>query len=199
LAGLAAALAAVLAGGSWLADYARLGPMAPRGGWYQPGERRIEVPQYFQGDPRWGQDPLGPTDGTLAAEGCAVASSAMVLASYGIDVDPGRLNRFLAERGGYTERGWLKWEVAADYAPDRARFVYEDLPSHARVDGQLARGNPVIVRLRYPSGVTHFMVICGKRGFDYLVRDPGVGGAKGVYPLREFGGPVEALRYYAPR
>ena len=59
------------------------------------------------------------------------------------------------------------------------------------------RGNPVIVRLRFPSGVTHFVVVMGKDGFEYLIRDPSSAGLrKGVYPLREIGSDVEALRFY---
>ena len=54
----------------------------------------------------------------------------------------------------------------------------------------------VIVRLRYPSGTTHFVVIAGKDGFDYLTRVPGRGAEKGLYPLREFGSKIEALRFY---
>jgi hypothetical protein len=41
-------------------------------------------------------------------------------------------------------------------------------------------------------------VIAGKEGFDYLVRDPGAGSAKGLYPLRELGSDIEALRFYQP-
>ncbi len=54
--------------------------------------------------------------GSLAAEGCAVASAAMTLASYGVDVDPGRLNKFLTTLpGGYTSQGWIYWEKAAEF------------------------------------------------------------------------------------
>jgi len=35
-----------------------------------------------------------------------------------------------------------------------------------------------------------------QEGFDYLVRDPGAGAAKGLYPLRELGSDIEALRFY---
>jgi hypothetical protein len=56
----------------------------------------------------------------------------------------------------------------------------------------------VIVRVRLPGGVTHFVVIAGKDGFDYLVRDPVGGAAKGFYPLRELGSDIEALRFYEP-
>ena len=53
------------------------------------------------------------------------------------------------------------------------------------------------MRLHLPSGWTHFVVIMGKQGFDYLIRDPSSAGRrKGVYPLREIGQPIQALRYY---
>ena len=136
----------------------------------------------------------------MRAVGCAVASAAMVLASYGIDTDPGRLNRFLTLLdGGYTPQGWVYWEKAAEIDSALTAGLlphYEDKPSHFLIDWNLLRGNPVIVRLRYPNGVTHFLVICGKRGFDYLVRDPGSEGVRGVYPLKDFGSPIEALRFY---
>jgi hypothetical protein len=54
------------------------------------------------------------------------------------------------------------------------------------------------VRVRLPSGITHFVVIAGKDGFDYLVQDPGGGSAKGLYPLRELGSDIEGLRFYEP-
>lgn len=168
----------------------------PSGG--LPFFRRVElaVPSYRQNDPKWGDDPLGPTEGTLGAEGCAVSSAAMVLSSYGIDTDPQRLNKFLTETEGYTPQGWLYWEKAAEIAPDRVRHVYEDLPSYRLIDTNLLRGNPVIVRLRLPSGTTHFVVIAGKEGFDYLTMDPGARAERGLYPLKEFGSKIEALRFY---
>lgn len=192
-------LALVGLAGWWWTDYTRLAPISSRGGMYFPGKLVIDVPQYFQNDARWGDNLLGPTQGTLGAEGCAVASAAMVLASYGADVDPGRLNRFVHESGGYTPQGWLYWEAASTYPPIVADHVYEDLPSYYLIDKNLIAGNPVIVRLRYPNGITHFVVIVGKQGLDYLVRDPGHGGAKGIYPLKEFPSPIEALRFYKKR
>ena len=73
---------------------------------------------------------------------------------------------------------------------------YEDAPSHFLIDWNLLHGNPVIARVRYPSGITHFVVICGKRGLEYFVRDPGEGGRAGLTPLSHFPAPVEALRFY---
>ena len=180
----------------WWSDWNYLGKIEPRGGCYFPKRVEIAVPLFRQNDPRWGEDPLGPSNETLGSAGCAVSSAAMVLSSYGVDTDPQVLNCFLAERDGYTPQGWIYWEKAAELEPDRVRHIYEDLPSHRLIDTNLLRGNPVIVRLRLPRGTTHFVVIAGKEGFDYLTRDPGGGGAKGLYPLRELRSKIEALRFY---
>lgn len=120
----------------------------------------------------------------------------MVLNFYGVKTDPQQLNWYLSANAGYTNEGWLYWERAADLAPNRVRHVYEDLPSYFLIDWNLAKGNPVIVRLRFPSGMTHFVVIAGKNGFDYLICDPGSGASKGCYPLKELGTKIEALRFY---
>ncbi len=177
-------------------DWTTKRKLPPRGGRYFFHRVELRVPQFRQGDEAWRNDLLGWTDGTLGAEGCAVASTAMVLNFYGIDTDPQRLNEYLTGTGGYTDEGWIYWERAADLAPKRVRHVYENLPSYWLIDSNLARGNPVIVRVRLSSGTTHFVVIVGKDGSDYLIRDPGAGGAKGVYPLRELGSDIEALRFY---
>jgi hypothetical protein len=158
------------------------------------------VPSFRQGDDHWAEDAIGgePANGTLGSDGCAVASAAMIFRYYGIDTDPQRLNWFLTATGGYTPQGWLYWDRAAWWAPDRVRHIYEDLPSYHLIDSNLARGNPVIVRIRFRSGITHFVVIAGKQGYDYLIRDPGAGAARGYYPLRELGSDIEALRFYEP-
>ena len=192
-----AALVCVVALAGWEAmSYFQKHRVPPSGGLYFIKRVELAVPQWRQSDERWHNDQLGWTDGTLGAQGCAVASTAMVLSFYGIDTDPQRLNWYLTATGGYTDEGWIYWERAADFAPGRVRHVYEDLPSFFLLDSNLLRGNPVIVRLRLSNGVTHFVVIAGKDGFDYLIRDPGAGKGKGIYPLREIGSDIEALRFY---
>ncbi len=187
---LAMALAA-----TWI-DWTWKRKLPVRGGMYFFRRVELAVPQFRQGDPQWRDDPLGSTPGTLAAEGCAVASAAMVLKFYGIDTDPQKLNWFLTAHDGYVGNGWLVWEKAADFTPGLVEKAYEDLPSFWLIDSNLLRGNPCIIRIRFPSGITHFVVIVGKQGSDYLIRDPGAGAAKGVYPLRELAHQIEALRFY---
>lgn len=172
------------------------GPVSGRGGVPVPGEILIGTGQFFQGDARWRQDKLADTPGTLGSEGCAVTSAAMVLSFYGMNVDPARLNRYLTDHAGYEGRGWIRWESAAEFSPGLIEKAYEDAPSHFLIDRNLFLGTPSIVRIRRPDGGTHFVVIVGKRGLDYLVRDPAGAGGGCVYPFRNLGVPMEALRYY---
>ena len=197
---LLSSLVVVASAAMWTAGWMIKRPIEPSGGLYVWGKILLPGPHFFQDDPAWAQDKLGPTSDSLAEKGCAVASAAMVLASYGVDTDPGRLNAFLNQtQNGYTPEGWLYWETAAKVDPALCASLlphYENAPSFFLIDWNLIHGNPVIIRLRHPNGVTHFMVVCGKLGWDYLVRDPGSGGKHGVYRLKDFGGPIEALRFY---
>jgi hypothetical protein len=172
-------------------------PISSSGGRYFVQRVVIPVPIFEQGDPRWTFDLLGPTIDTLGQEGCAVTSAAMVLSAYGVDTDPQRLNQYLTLHGGYTGEGWLYWEKAAEVAPGgQVEKAYEDSPSYALIDQNLLAGNPVIVRLTLWNGHTHFVVVVGKAGWDYLIQDPARGAAWGVYPLKDLTDHVEALRFY---
>jgi hypothetical protein len=190
----------IAAGAGLYIDWNWKRPLSARGGRYFFHRVELPVPSFRQSDDRWSDDPIGgvPDNGTLGGEGCAVAAAAMIFKFYGIETDPQQLNWFLTGVDGYTERGWLYWDRAAWLAPDRVRHAYEDLPSYQLIDSNLAGGNPVIVRVRLANGITHFVVIAGKDGFDYLVRDPGGGATKGFYPLRELHSDIEALRFYQP-
>lgn len=197
--GIIFALAAAM-GTAWVLDWIEKKPVSSSGGLYFPCSFEIPGPHFFQSDTAWASEKLAATEETLSKAGCAVSSAAMVLAFYGADTDPGKLNKFLQKTpGGYTPEGWIYWEKAAEIDPVLAAKVlphYENAPSGFLIDWNLLTGNPVIVRIRYPDGPTHFVVICGKRGFDYLIRDPGAAGKKGVYPLKEIASSVEALRFY---
>ena len=170
--------------------------IASSGGIYFVRGVALAVPPFRQADPQWHDDPLGATKDTLGQTGCAVASAAMVLKWYGVDTDPKRLNQYLTEHQGYEGDGYIIWEKAAELGNGALEKAYEDSPSYWRIDRQLMAGNPVIVRLHFPGGGMHFVVIAGKRGFDYLIVDPGAGWNKGLYPLKEITPKIDGLRYY---
>ncbi|MBJ7257988.1 MAG: C39 family peptidase, partial [Chthoniobacterales bacterium] len=122
---LLAALAALGTGAWWVRGWAqKVSPLPAQGGLWFPVTILSDVPHFAQNDPRWSWETLGNTPGTLGEEGCAVASAAMVLASYGADLDPGRLNAHLRDNGGFTDRGWLYWEKACTYPPEVAEHIY---------------------------------------------------------------------------
>lgn len=177
------------------AEWKKVGPCEASGGLYQQPRLELKVPIFRQSDPKWGKEKLGNTTASLAAEGCAVASAAMVLSAYGFDTDPARLNKFLLENDGYEGAGWIRWEKAAEITGGKFEKAYEDAPSFWLIDENLRAGNPVIARLRSPEG-THFVVICGKDGYDYLTCDPGTAEGRGIYPLKEYGSKIDGIRFY---
>jgi hypothetical protein len=156
----------------------------------------IPVPAFQQDDPLWGDQLLGNTIDTIGQEGCAITSAAMVLRAYGVDTDPQRLNAYLTTHGGYFGDGLIIWEAAAELGRGQVKKVYEDLPSYALIDAQILKHNPVIVRLKLRNGTTHFVVIVGKQGWHYLIRDPARPPEYGVYPLSDLTSRIQALRYY---
>ncbi|MGC3991090.1 MAG: C39 family peptidase [Chthoniobacteraceae bacterium] len=181
---------------AWIANYTKPQPLEPSGGLYFFSRVLIPVPGYAQADPQWHTDTLAYGPDTMGSAGCAVTSAAMVFKFYGVDINPQQLNWFLQKSGGFTPEGWLYWEAVAELAPGSIEKAYEDAPSYALIDWNLLHGNPVIIRIRLSRGVTHFVVIVGKQGWDYLIRDPGAGAARGYYPLSELHRKIEALRYY---
>ena len=166
------------------------------GGRYFIHRTVIPVPPLQQDDPHWSEELLGNTIDTLGQQGCAVTSAAMILRAYGVDTDPSRLNAFLTRHEGYVGDGLLDWDRVGGIVNEQVQKVYEDYASYALIDSQILRGNPVIVRLHLRNGSTHFVVIVGKEGWDYLIRDPARPPGYGVYPLDKLTGHIEALRYF---
>jgi hypothetical protein len=163
-------------------------------------DEKLVVPavHYSQRDPRWGADKLAATTASLAEEGCAVAAAAMALASKGSELNPGELNAALVDfPSGFTPQGWIYWEAAAAVAATgRVKYVYEGPADFLRMDAELQRGNPVIVRLRLPNGQMHFVVVVGKDGFEYLVNDPADVSGSEPRPLSSVGGEITGMRFY---
>ena len=188
-------LVVVLSASIWCVQWTAKGKITASGGLYFFTTSVLPVPAFAQDDPIWQDDPLGPSDDTVGSAGCALTSAAMVMTYYGFDTDPRRLNDYLTTHRGYTPEGWIYWEQAAAISHGKVQKAYEDAPSYALVDENLLWGNPVIVRLHLASGMTHFVVVVGKSGWNYLIRDPA---AKdhGVFPLYVRSNEVTGLRYY---
>jgi len=126
-----------------------------------------DVPVFRQNVDPWQSDLLGTSAWTIKNSGCAVTSVAMLLAKYGaLDVNPGTLNKWLTDNGGYTEDpndssvlDQIDWKVAAGYlGPNQTVSVMtsgdrvdwpDDPPTPAdlpMINTELAKG-PVVVGL----------------------------------------------------
>ena len=166
------------------------------GGRYFVGRVEIPVPAFAQDDPRWGDIRLGPSSDTLGDEGCAVTSAAMVAAFYGIKTDPQQLNTFLTRTGGLDGDGLIDWNQVPSIAPAHLKLAYNGAPSYKLIDSNLLAGNPVIVLIALPDGGYHFVVIVGKEGRNYLIRDPAASRFRPVYPLRELTDRIAGLCFF---
>ena len=146
--------------------------IASVGGRYFEHRVEIAVPPFAQDDPRWSGLRLGVSADTLGDEGCAVTSGAMVAAFYGVKTDPNLLDDFLTRTGGLDKEGYIDWNAVSEIAPSRFKLIYNGSASYKLIDSSLLSGNPVIVVIPLPDGAYHFVVIVGKEGRDYLIRDP---------------------------
>ena len=143
------------------------------------------VPYFSQCDPRWGSDQLGGDGPTICSMGCALTSAAMVMAYYGVDTDPERLNDAIG-RGGYDAGYNIYWSAVRNVCHDEINQIEYD-PSTVKpfdttvLNNQLDAGHPVIVNVG-----GHFVVVTGRSDGTYYINDP-ISSAKSTlddYPSR---------------
>jgi hypothetical protein len=166
------------------------------GGRYFKERVELSVTPFAQDDPRWSDVHLGGSTDTLGDEGCAVTSAAMVAVFYGVKTDPQMLNAFLTRSGGLDNEGLIDWSQVSAVAPKRWKLVYDGAPNYELIDSNLLTGNPVIAVIPLPHGNYHFVVIVGKEGRDYLIRDPAGSPLRPVYPLRYLTDQIQGLCFF---
>lgn len=127
---------------------------------------------YLQTDPQWAHEKIGGSGEELRAVGCTNCCLCMALAQHGIVLDPAELNQKLIQADGYTERGWIKWDAVEDVSQKRVRIDIPERPTHRDIDQALAAGNPVLVKIVYRPGVLHWVLLVGRDGKEYLMKDP---------------------------
>lgn len=75
---------------------------------------------FSQRDPRWRAEMVGTGTLSIGRVGCLLTAAAGLLASWGVDTDPGRLNRYLNQARGYVDDNLL---LFAALEPLGCRFV----------------------------------------------------------------------------
>lgn len=122
---------------------------------------------YNQRDSQWGGNPLNGTNYTLATDGCLITSVAMVFTHYGHKgVTPQTINNNSGNFATY-EPAFLNKTASAD----GATLTRNSNHSVSDIDNLLS-GGPVIVRISYSNGDTHFVVLVSGSSGNYKMNDP---------------------------
>jgi len=135
---------------------------------------------HSQQDPKWKNDTLGfgdPGD-TIGYIGCALTATAMLLSGHGYDETPKTLNQKLKQVNGFVSAA-IRWGAVSQVYPNitvksNISCITGDAPL-GLIDEAIAAGQPAIVQVdRSPAeGIqTHWVVLYGKKGNDYLMLDP---------------------------
>lgn len=149
--------------------------------------------RYRQDDEAWAKDRLGDSEYTMASSGCLITCIASVMSSYGMEFDPGEMNRLFSDNNVYDEEGNLLWEnldKLQNFGVDV--FPQVDKNSSIYLDRCLQEGWCPIVRVRmYGIGSFHYVWIVGVEDGEYLCMDPL---EDELTSLSEYGDRIYALR-----
>lgn len=153
----------------------------------------LVTPCYRQKDSRWSNEPIGPLGESMSRVGCTVCSLAMALDFHGVNMTPKELNDFLKKNDGYTVRGWLKWDSVSKVSSGRVTMDYIGRPRFEIIDRALKNKQPVIAKVLINGIIPHWVLIVGKEGTDYLMRDP-LGDENAVGRVSDYGSKIYAIR-----
>ena len=153
----------------------------------------IETPVYFQRDRAWEADRIGGTGETLGRVGCTVCCLAMGLAHFGIQKTPGELNEWLKTHEGYSPRGWLRWETVSKLTAQKVHVDFRAPLKHETIDAALKARRPVLAKVFINRVITHWVLVVGKEGTEYVVKDP-LGDGRKPDLLSRYSSGVHAIR-----
>lgn len=172
------------------------GGIAPRGGRPMRAFHMSVNPMYLQTDPRWSEQKLGGSGERFGSVGCVICSMSMALAQLGVTIRPDSLNQALDAAGGFTERGWLKWETVEKVTNGRAEVDVINDPAHTQIDEALEEGHPVLAKVLIGRDIQHWVMIAGKDDLEYLIKDP-LGDGE-LEMLSKYGSNIHAIRIVSP-
>ena len=126
---------------------------------------------HLQNDPRWASEPIGRSASTMGEAGCLLACVASAMTDLGVEVTPAQLNANLTSADGFSHDR-LVWNRIGNAIPE-FDYTYSRIFGAGRIQKDLERGLLPIVNVRYfKTGVTHWVVIVGAGGGEFLCLDP---------------------------
>jgi hypothetical protein len=158
--------------------------------------KRFVIPtrvHYLQHDKRWASDPIGGSGKPLQNVGCAICCLSMALARYDINRTPGQLNEELKHAGAYNEKGWVYWSAIETFTGGKVHVERMHDPRLRDIEQALALGQPVLVKTAPPGILQHWVLLVGRDGREFLMRDP-FDKTKTLKPLSTLGSEILAIR-----
>ena len=152
----------------------------------------ISVKPFFQGDKRWGGDPLGKGTLTISRAGCLLTSLTRAVNSLlGQSLTPGDVNKILQGRDNAwapASSGMNRSNMVLDNAVpavglrivERLRNSFHKVSDIKRVvDQALQAGNVAIVHMTKDGDASgdHFVLVNGHNAQGYVITDPSYGKA----------------------
>ena len=174
------------------------GAITGAGGEAFPDSPIIETPVYRQHDRAWEGERIGGTGETLGRVGCTVCCLAMGLGHFGIQQTPKELNERLKANNGFSLRGWLRWEAVSRLTDGKVYVDFRAPLKHETIDAALKAGQPVLAKVFINRVITHWVLVVGKEGTEYLIEDP-LGSGQKPTRLSGYSSGVHAIRILKER
>lgn len=132
----------------------------------------------YQNDEKWKDCKLGNSSETIGGWGCLLTSVTMMLNGIGYSETPEMVNEKMKRAGGF--QGALFIPSVLPYIWPNAAYRNMQPCSRssapiAEIDAAVTAGKPVILQVDWNKQVgiqTHFVLVKGKKGNDYILYDP---------------------------
>ncbi len=152
-----------------------------------------EAPFYLQRDPRWKDIIIGGSGESIGNVGCTLSSLAMAIDHYGVHLTPLELNEQLKGVNGFTQDGLIQWSAVSKLTNSKIWVDVSLAPTHENIDQALQLGQPVLTKIMFYGTIPHWVLIVGKAGQEYLIKDP-LGEGVVLEKLSKFESSIYAIR-----
>lgn len=173
---------------------------------------KLPIPPISQKNPLWKYSKLGFSSLSIGSYGCVLCVHTMIACYYGYNHNPLTLNELYKEKGIYLNQNLIDfWGIPKAFPNIKPEEFIQcpDVPASLDlIDKYLDEQKPVIALVDFDKATqglqSHFVLIIGKEGSDYLINDPESPPpgetyffsakygepSKGIYGLRLYSGPV---------
>jgi hypothetical protein len=132
---------------------------------------------FSQRDPRWSSEALGSGPATIGRVGCLLTASAAMLATWGVDTDPHRLNQWLVANRGYAKGNLMTFSALAPFGVHFVAYIRcANVPAPVtRLINEVQGGAGVLVCMDWQPGQAlqpHWVCVTSLSNTDGQIMDP---------------------------